>query len=562
MSNRIKFFFFLLFLAGCANPQPPSGGPPDKSPPEIREFEPSNRTLNFKGDEIKIKFNKYMTKNSVIENTFLSPSKKLKLSWSGKTYYIEFEEPLDSNTTYALTLGTDYTDLRQNKPTQAFTLVFSTGKYIDTGSIKGKLYDDTPAGVYIFAYHIEGMNPDTLNPQKTKPLYKTQVGTNGTFEFKALKPGKYRIIAIRDQFKDDIYDEGIDAFSAANEDVTVRDSTAPFVNIKIGHAIDKIPPLLFEAEALSERRIIASFSENLDTASITSGAFSIEDSSGKKKISILHAFLNLQSGSKVELITGEPLDIVSKWKLTVSNDSTLTVRDSSGNAIQDTARIAYFKGSADKDSTRLQLLKLPFADSTKNFNPKKNISFLFNIPFLDDYFRKRITFNNVSANLPAEFKIKWTEENLMQIVPETTLQSDSWFELIFKMDSLNVYSKYLAKDSTVKLRFRTDDIRSYTSVSGTIQDSLKCGGDYILIFSSKESKSKFTTTANEKGEWKFDGIPAGSYSVEIICDANKNGKYDFGNSFPFRHSERFYIYPKEIQLKARWKLEKLILEMK
>jgi len=562
MFNKIIFFIILIFIAGCANPQPPSGGPPDKTPPEINEFRPANKTLNFSDDEVVIYFNKYMDKNSVIENTFVSPSKKLNFGWNGKKLTIGFDEKLDSNTTYAILLGTDYRDLKQNKPTQAFTLIFSTGKYIDTSSIKGILYDDNPSGTYIFAYYLTGSKPDTLNPKHTKPKYKTQVGSNGTFEFKALKPGTYRLIAIRDQYKDDIYDEGIDAFSAASEDITVSDSTVPFITMKIGPPVDKVGPLLYEVEALSCRRLSASFSESLDTASVTAGAFTVQDTSGKITIPVLSAFLSSKSSSKVELIAASTLDTAFKWMLIVTNDSAITVRDSSGNAIQDTGRKSIFLGSSEKDSTKLQLMKIPFADSSKNINPKKEISLLFNIPFIDEYFRNRIGLINTTGKAPVEFRINWKMENYLSIVPDPQLQSETFYEFTFIMDSLNVFSKYFAKDSTIKLRFKTDDIRSNTTVSGTIKDSLNWGGNYIVILVSKEYKRKFYSKADEKLQWKFEDVPPGNYGVEVFCDANKNGKLDYGNAYPYQYSEKFFVSKKELQVKARWKVENMIIELK
>src|SRR3989339_777879 len=110
----ISFLILILIIAGCANPIPPSGGLPDKTPPEIIEYEPANGTLNFSGNSITLNFNNYMDKNKVIDNVFISPNVPFTLDWSGKELEIEFTEPLTPNTTYALTLGTEYTDLKQN----------------------------------------------------------------------------------------------------------------------------------------------------------------------------------------------------------------------------------------------------------------------------------------------------------------------------------------------------------------------------------------------------------------------------------------------------------------
>lgn len=562
MANKLLFFLLPLIIAACANPQAPSGGPPDKSPPLITSYEPSDRTLNFSDKSIKIKFNKYMDHNSVIESIFLSPSKKLDFDWSGKTLKISFDEPLDPNTTYSLTLGTEYFDIRQNKPTQAFNLIFSTGSKIDTGTIKGKLFDASPAGAFIFAYSLEGINPDTLDPRHTKPTYRTQVGANGTFSLNALKNGRYRIAAVRDLYKDEIFDEGTDAFSAAQKDYQVSDSSVPDISLKIGKSSDNAGPMIYEAEALSDRKISASFSEEIDTASISAASFEIFDSSGSKKATVLHAYLDSKSASKINIITESPLDTALSWKLRINNDRAYALRDSSGNIIVDTARTAKFFPLSEKDTSSFYLTAPPFADSAKSFNPMNEIRFIFSIPFEDEFFKKRIKFIRYpdSSNVP--FQIRWKQDNMLILEPAEILQSETWYEISFKMDSLKVFSQMPVKDTTIRLRFRTDDIRTYSGISGVIRDTSKYDGAYVVNLFSMEKKISKMTIADEKRKWKFENVQPGNYSVEIFYDSNRNGRYDYGTAFPFTFSEKFFSYQGEIQLKPRWKVEDFILEIK
>src|SRR5688572_25224720 len=96
----------LLAVAGCANPAPPSGGPPDTDPPEISSASIGSGTRNFSGESITLEFSEYVDKPRVNENIFLSPPKNLEFDWSGRELEIRFPEGLDPNTTYALTVGT------------------------------------------------------------------------------------------------------------------------------------------------------------------------------------------------------------------------------------------------------------------------------------------------------------------------------------------------------------------------------------------------------------------------------------------------------------------------
>ena len=60
------------FLCSCALQLPPSGGPPDKTPPEILKSEPKTGTLNFNSQKVVFEFNKYMNKSQVIDNLYIS----------------------------------------------------------------------------------------------------------------------------------------------------------------------------------------------------------------------------------------------------------------------------------------------------------------------------------------------------------------------------------------------------------------------------------------------------------------------------------------------------------
>ena len=194
MLKQLYIFFIFALVSSCAVIVEPSGGPEDKTSPKINYFEPSPGTLNFQDNSIIIEFDKYMDKNTVNNSVFLSPSKKFELDWTRKKLEIEFEEPLDSNTTYSFSLGTDFTDIYGNKPDESFFLVFSTGNFIDSGYIKGKLIGENTSGINIFAYSLNEVLKDTLNITQCKPNYRTQVGTNGNFLIPAMKDGLYREI--------------------------------------------------------------------------------------------------------------------------------------------------------------------------------------------------------------------------------------------------------------------------------------------------------------------------------------------------------------------------------
>ncbi len=175
----------LVLAQSCAVIRAPEGGPADTTRPTVAAFSPAQGTVNFAGNSVTITFSEYVNKSNVAQNLFISPPLDVELDWSGREVEIIFTEPLAPNTSYAVTLGTEFTDLHNNKPAQSFTLVFSTGAIIDSGVVRGEVLSPQPEGVFLFLYPLADINPDTLNPSHTKPKYRTQVGANGRFEFAA-----------------------------------------------------------------------------------------------------------------------------------------------------------------------------------------------------------------------------------------------------------------------------------------------------------------------------------------------------------------------------------------
>lgn len=557
-----KIILLLLAFCSCANPLPPSGGPPDTTPPEIVSTEPANGTTNWNGKSLYLKFSKYMNKLSVNENISISPLVKMNYDWSGKTLEIELAERLDSNTTYALILGTEYTDIKNNKPSQSYSLIFSTGPKIDSGKISGKLYDVKPEGSYVFAYKIDKLNPDTLNIKNTLPHYRIQVGNSGNFTIPALKDGKYRLFAVRDKFKDGIYSEGVDQFGSAVSDVDVLDSKSKKVLIKLGPTIDSQKPMLYEVEAMSNQRINAFFSEEIEPLSLEKSLFLITDSLGEKKEEYpLAVYINPNDKKAVEVILSQKLSNKSKYKLTIESNSYYQIRDTAGNPLSDTANKAFFIANNIDDTLQPAIFKFPFRDSTLNINPYNSFIIIFNTAVDKNNFEKKIEIKQKAEEKATQCEILWQTPNIVELKPMDKLKQDAWYQLALHCDSLKSLLGKFFKDTTYTLNFKTADYRNFGGVSGRITNPTHCKGNYVVILKNKVSKEELTTMASGDGNWNFDEVEAGEWTIEVYCDENGDMIYNYGRAYPFAFSEKFYIFENNIKVKPRWKVEGIVLSI-
>ncbi|MBO4566514.1 MAG: Ig-like domain-containing protein [Bacteroidales bacterium] len=207
-------FLPMLFVHSCANTtQSPTGGDKDTIPPLIIGIDPLPGTTNVPCVKTKIvfRFDEYVTiKNS--KNIFLSPPQKKapKSRIREKYLIVQFEEPLDSNTTYTLNLSDAIADNNEGNMFPGYTYVFSTGPSIDSLLITGKVLDC-----------------NTLRPVKgaTVLLYKDLADSAvflhrpdaavitddwGWFCLPYLADTTYRLYSIKDAAGDNIYDPATD----------------------------------------------------------------------------------------------------------------------------------------------------------------------------------------------------------------------------------------------------------------------------------------------------------------------------------------------------------------
>ncbi len=556
-SNINKIIVTLIFFLGCANPLPPSGGPPDKTPPEIVGYAPEQGTVNFKGEAISIEFSEWVNKSKVIGNVFISPEIKLEYDWSGKELEIEFGEKLDTNVTYALTLGTDYTDLHQNNPKEAFTLTFSASSRLDSGKIEGKLFAKDASGVFIFAYKIDEINPDTLNPAHTAPKYKTQVGSNGKFKILALREGVYRVMAVRDKYSDGLCGIGADDFGAASGDVSLKTDSVPFVNIKLGPPIDETGPGLYYAESIFSDLISLNFSEPISLQSYNQTSFALTDSLTLDTTAVLATFPKRNSETDILIIPEAALDTGKTWKIEVIADSSLAKKipaDTVGNAIQDTANVAYFTAEATADTLEPNILKTSIKDSSESVELNHKFEFAFNRPVstenLEDYIE---FFQDDSASIG--YFSTWQTPIDLILRPRENLETMKWYSLSLDLRPLETPRGTSFKDTVLSYDFKTKDVRNHGEAEGKIDSLTEADSLVKIIFESESGRERFVTTPDDSGKWSLSNLPAGSYKVELYYDADGDGEYDYGYPFPFERAEPFIVLENPVKIKSRWTMK-------
>ena len=234
-----SFLFFLLVLVlliqqatvlpGCANIVPPSGGPRDSLPPMLEKASPADSSRNFNGNRISFSFNEFVELQNAQQALIISPMPKNfpDVSYRLNTVTVKLKDSLESNTTYTLQFGDAIKDFTEGNVLKNFTYTFSTGNYIDSLELTGKVLlaengkTDTTLIVMLHS------SPDDSAVVKEKPRYITRLDSKGNYTFRNLPPKTFYLYALKDDGGTRRYFDDKQLFAFASQPVTPNGLNAP-----------------------------------------------------------------------------------------------------------------------------------------------------------------------------------------------------------------------------------------------------------------------------------------------------------------------------------------------
>lgn len=551
---KLIFTLILLFLNSCANIQPPTGGPKDQEPPYVTEFYPPDKTLNYSKDYVEIEFSEWVNRNQVVQNIMVSPVSEVTYKWSGRTLKILFEKEKKENSTYLISLGTQYSDNAGNKPDSAFSITFSTGNTIDSGRIDGFVYGENVSGSFVYAYRLNDINPDTLNPENTPAEYRTQLGNNGAFSLLALPDGVYRIIVVKTQFRDNLFHPKTDEFGTYWEDVVVEQGTSKFVTIKLGKYPDFSKISLNSVSIIDSNKFLLEFNKLVKINQKDSSLITISDSAKKVDIGIKHIYSDSIFSKRMILVTKKVISDISTAQVKIKPSFVLDTLDKGNSIIE-----GYYKVSNRNYGAPFEFNRMPLKDSIQNIENINQLVFSLNKSFsiIDS---SAIELINLANTNKMDLRLEVDGNALIVRIIEPLLPNE-WHKITLKCSNIVSTEGEQLADSNLVFNFRTIDWKQFPTVSGKLLDSVGCGKN-IIVLKSSQTGNQFQANLQNSGNWLINEVKPDKYIVEIYCDENNNGRYDYGVAYPYRHSEKFLITKQEVDVKPRWEIQNVLLFFK
>lgn len=598
-----RFLFYLLatalvWVAACANPVAPTGGPKDITPPSVMKSVPANQGVNFNGDRIILTFSEFVSLKDINNQLVVSPplSKPPEFSMHGKNLSVKFKEPLRENSTYSLFFGDAIVDLTESNPLAGFSFSFSTGPVLDSLSLKGKLFNALNLKPVTNAYVMLYDSVYDSVPYKQRPYYLAKTNASGEFVLNNLRNLEYLMFALTDI-------NGNYLFDLPTEEIAFADSLVRPVYFgydKKQLTVPSLPgadSLIRKKDSLPAEEILKNSASQLKSGADSLQSEVAEDSIPKAGVSMqatavpsytMHLFREADTTQRllkgavlrenvigisfrhpVKTFAFTPIkpayqenwsvihfnksrDTLTVWIPEPLSDSLMvevsdneTVLDTLDLALKPAAPVAS-KGRQTVDKKKILSVKTNLKGS--KIRPDNLLKLTFADPvtsfnssglrlFADTNLLSPKTEFLDSLKLILGIQYKWKEgENYRLEIPDSTFIS------LFGHPNDSISHKFSPMTET-----ETGSLKMAFTISEP--------GSYIIqLLDDKETVLEEQTITKDT-DLIYNYLSARKYRIKAIWDKNSNGKWDTGNYLRKQQPEDVFYFPKDIELRTNWTIE-------
>ncbi len=556
-------FLFLLssfsfFISSCARQGYPTGGAKDTEPPVALGCKPANGSKNIAPKEFYIQFDEYVVLKNASENVLVSPPLKYKPEFTtkGKGVLVKIKDTLYHNNTYLFQFKEAIADFTEGNLLPSYEYVFSTGSYLDSMSIGGRVLDARTGNpwkeqVTVMAY-IESTETwrndfDTIGVS-SQPAYVTRCDKEGYFTFNYIPKLGYRLVALEDKNR--------------NLRVDVADAVAWDTTIFKSYPI----PDSTQALTQSSTQAITLYISQPDNKQqrITKSEFT-----DKGRIVIVSQMPMQQpviEGLEAEWRLNDRRDTLRLWCLDAKQDTArFVVSDPSG--LQDTLKLRYTKkGKGGRRKVGEKENKTPLmralCDGNKAYYDDLRLAFENPITTVADSAEAEVM--RMKDSTLTRCALVLDSARLSARIKTTLVSGEKYHVRIAAGLFSDLYgnsSDSLSFDLTPKdygtLTLSIDNKTGSPLVIEVLdkRDTVVMSRQLPVAGSQSADAEALTTDLRSLTTLSFPHLPAGDYRLRAIIDRNSDGRWTPGDYRQQRQPEQAVMFEKTLSLREKWEME-------
>ncbi|MGL2987816.1 Ig-like domain-containing protein [Flavobacterium sp. RSSA_27] len=523
---RFLLFLFLFICIGCAKKGSITGGLKDTIAPTLKISFPENYSTNFKGNQIKLTFDEYIKLKGLEKQLIVSPPMKneplIIPSTVTKYLTIQIKDTLQPNTTYSFNFGQSITDNNEGNPLNQFKYVFSTGPYVDSlalgGRVKDALEKEVESFVSVMLYEVNEKFKDSVvytNP----PRYITNtLDSLKTFRLENLKAGKYLLVAIKDRNNNNKFNPKTDKIGFHKQFITIPNDTVYEIEL----FKEVLPFKAYKPYQASGNRLVVAYDGKQDF------------SKSKPKIILKNNTETLES-----IVTQFPKkDSLQVWYKPIKADSLLINIKKESYVNDFSIKIKNQK----KDTLSISAVQTGILNLREQFTLESSTPLVKIDP-------TKITLTDAAAKTVV-FTHQYDDFNQKLIFDFKKVPSEKYE---FKLLPGALTDFFEKSNDTLTYKLNTRNETDYGNLTVVLSNAKR----FPIIIELTNSKGEVLASEFTEKENKviFTFLEPANYTLRAIYDDNNNQKYDSGNFLEKRQSEEVIYFSKEVDVRANWEVE-------
>jgi len=534
----------IILLASCAQIVSPGGGKKDVFPPKTLKYSPDSAKLEFNSKQIEIQFDEYIQLRDLNNQLIISPPllKQPEISVKSKSLSVIFDknEALKPNTTYCISFGNAIQDINEGNPLINFKYIFSTGTFIDSLKVKGKVqtaFDHkAEKDILVMLY---AKNSDSVVYQML-PDYFSKTDASGNFEINNVREGAYKIVAIKDVNANYKYDGDSEAIA--------------FYDSLVNPSSDKIIELeLFQEPA---KKV---FLKKYNHPSY--GKFEFVFNQGSDSIRILNLSNDLK-GAQEYFEFSKNKDSLTYWITNYQKDS-IKLQVSNGNNVIDTVEFKFINKDdalkSKKNPLKLSLVSSP--NGSQSFDLNKNVVIGFSNP-IKKITKPIETFLKIDSTKIISSKMEFISFELEKKQIHVLINDENNKSMVWKegatcqlyIPPATFTDIFDLGNDTIKIDFKTREAKYYGSLKLNVKIPTVNKSYIFQLLDEKENVLQIDFIKKSQ-ELSYEYLHPKKYKLKIIVDENSNEKWDTGNYLKHQQAEKIFYNSELINVRSNWDLE-------
>lgn len=584
--GKIPYFIvagcaWIVIISSCANQGMPTGGPRDSIPPLLVETHPDYKSLNFKGEDVRLTFNEYIIPDEVGEALVVSPplTKRATIRTKSKTLIVQFNEELLDSTTYSLDFKNSVADNNEKNPYKNLRFSFSTGDVYDSLRVAGRVINAFNLEPVENALILMHKNLHDSAVYRVRPNYIGKTDETGLFMIDNIAPGDYHIFSVNDANSDLLYNEGAEEIAFYDSIVVPR---AEF-HEELDTLVKGVDSLLItgHTQFLPGPVYLRHFSEDIfeqyldsykrDTRNKCSFIFN-EPVSDTFNVQLINSDVKdwylLEPNQKMDSLVMWVTDtLVAKMDTFVMEMSYFQLDSLNQLYVQkDTLELTFTdkekkskkrkkpKGGKEEEPVPVPQFSWQTNVSTSPFDLNKNI--YISAPEPVQYFdstRINLYLTKDTLKTPLNFQFKKDTAKWRRYILSFDWDPDTEYTL--EIDSAACKNIYGVTSRELNRKFKIREEDYYGSIRLKITN-VKSQVLVQLLKTNEEEDVIVQKEIKEDGAVIFDYLAPDKYKVKIIYDENGNGKWDTGSYQDKYQPEKVAYVNEVIKVRSNWDNEK------